>query len=104
MKYIVITTTFEDKQQAHDLAKLLLDEHLISCAQVSEISSMYHWKGEIVDTTEYIVTMKSKESLYQQIENIIKSNHTYDVPQIIALPIIHGSKEYLEWIDNTTIN
>ena len=102
MKYIEIKTTFDNKDEAIKMAKLLLGKNLISCAQIGEIQSLYHWKNKIENEKEYILTMKSKETLYDEIEKTIKANHSYEVAEIIALSILKGSKEYLSWIDETT--
>lgn len=103
MKFIEITTTFENKEEAEKMAKLLLDERLVSCAQISKIDSLYHWKGKLEKEHEFMLTLKSKSILYKQIEKIIKKNHSYEVPQIVVLPIKNGSKEYLEWIKENII-
>lgn len=102
MKYIVVKTTFDQHGEALGMAKLLLEKHLVSCVQISEIDSLYHWKGKIAKEHEFILTMKSKESLYSEIEKEIKQYHSYETPQIIVIPIINGSKDYLDWIDETT--
>lgn len=99
MKYIVVKTTFEKRDEAEAMARLLLEKHLVSCVQISEIDSLYHWKGKIANEHEFILTMKSKKKLYGKIESVIKENHFYEVPQIIAIPIVAGLKEYLAWID-----
>lgn len=103
MKFIEITTTFVNKEEAEKMAKILLEEKLVSCAQISEIDSLYHWKGKLEKEHEFMLTLKSKARLYKQIENIIKKNHSYEVPQIVVLLIKNGSKEYLEWIKENTI-
>lgn len=101
MTYIEVKTTFEKKDEAINLANILLSKKLVACVQIGEIQSLYHWKGQFENEHEYILTMKSKETLYNEIEKTIKANHSYEVAEIVALPILKGSKEYLFWIDET---
>ena len=101
-KYITITTTFDNKDEANRISELLLKERLVSCCQISNITSSYHWKGKIEHTEEYLLQMKSKKELYNQIEKIILENHSYETPQLVAYDIIDGYKEYLNWIGEET--
>ena len=101
-KYIMITTTFENKEEANKISELLLKERLVSCCQISNITSSYHWKGKIEHAEEYLLQMKSKKELYNQIEKIILENHSYETPQLVAYDIIDGYKEYLNWIGEET--
>lgn len=103
MEYIEIKTTFEIKQDAEKLAELLLDKKLIACGQVFEIASHYIWKNERFIEKEFMLMMKTKESLFGQVEKEIKENHPFEVAEIIALPIQNISKEYANWIDENTI-
>ena len=102
MKFIVVKTTFEKKEEAFQMARLLLDKRLVSCVQISEIYSLYRWKGKVENEHEFIVTMKTKKKLYKEVEKTIKENHSYETPQIIAIPICKGSVEYLKWIEEET--
>lgn len=103
MNYIEIKTTFEIKQDAEKLAELLLDKKLIACGQIFEIDSHYVWKNERFIEKEFMLMMKTKESLFGQVEKEIKENHPFEVAEIIALPIQNISKEYANWIDENTI-
>lgn len=103
MNYIEIKTTFEEKNDAERLAELLLDKKLIACGQVFEIASHYVWKKERFIEKEFMLMMKTKKSLFKQVEKEIKENHPFEVAEIIALPIQNVSKEYADWIDENTI-
>ena len=100
----MITTTFDNKDEANKISELLLKERLVSCCQISNITSSYHWKGKIEHTEEYLLQMKSKKELYNQIEKIILENHSYETPQLVAYDIIDGYKGYLNWIGEETKN
>lgn len=101
-KYIMITTTFDNEEEANKTISILLEKHLISCAQLSNITSSYHWKGNIEHEKEFLVQMKTKKELYPEIEQIILNLHSYETPQIIAYDIVLGHKDYLDWIEEET--
>ena len=99
-KYCLIKTTFTNKTDAKRLLKILFENKLIACAQISTIESFYFWDDEIKNEPEFLLSIKTKVSFYKDIEKIIINNHSYDIPQIIAVPIIEGSKPYLNWIES----
>ena len=102
-KYILITTTFNNVQEAKKVIDILISKRLVSCCQLSNINSTYHWQGKIVTDQEYLLQMKSKKELFKEVEQTIKNNHSYETPQIVAYDIVEGSKEYLDWIEQETI-
>ncbi len=96
---ILVSTTFESKEEAEKMASYLLEERLIACAQITgPITSCYWWKNDVENSIEYGLAMKSMEELYVPLERSIKEMHPYETPEIIAVPIIHIDKEYLEWM------
>lgn len=99
MKPIMIQTTYNDKNEASKLARLLLEANLCACVQIHKIDSFYKWSGAVCEDEEYIVNIKTKKSNYKEIKRKIKENHSYDLPEIIAIEIADGSKEYIDWID-----
>lgn len=101
-QYIMITTTFDSKDEADKLMDLLLQQRLVSCCQLSNITSSYHWKGKIEKNEEFLLQMKTKKELYKEIEKVILDNHSYEVPQLVAYDIVEGYSEYLKWIKNET--
>lgn len=101
-KYIMITTTFDNEEEANKVISTLLEKHLVSCAQTSNITSSYHWKGNIEHEKEFLVQMKTRKELYKEVEKLILTLHSYEVPQIIAYDIVLGHKDYLDWIDEET--
>ena len=101
-KYIIITTTFENKEEANKIIEILLEERLVSCCQLSHIESSYHWKGKIEHINELLLQMKSKKELFKEIEKVILENHSYETPQLVAYDIVDGFKEYLDWIGEET--
>lgn len=103
-KYIIINTVFNDRDEALGVVNILLNNKLIACAQLHNVESHYWWKNNIENTKEILVSMRTKKSLFKKIEQIIKENHSYVVPEIIEIPITDGSDSYLNWINEVTIN
>lgn len=101
-KYIMITTTFDNEEEANSVINSLLEKRLVSCCQLSNITSSYHWKGNIEHSNEYLLQMKTKKELYKEVENEILKLHSYETPQIICYDIVDGYKDYLDWIGEET--
>ncbi len=97
--YIQIFTTVEKKEDAEKIAKIVVEKRLAGCVQVlGPIKSTYWWKGNIESAEEYLCIMKSKKNFYAELEKTIKEIHPYEIPEIIALPIIAGYENYLKWL------
>ena len=102
MKYVVVVVTTSSREEANKIVNALLDEKLIACANVfGPVSSSFWWQGKIDKAEEYLVFMKTEAELFEKITSCIKRLHSYEVPEIIALPIVKGFKPYLEWTSNT---
>jgi periplasmic divalent cation tolerance protein len=96
---ILVSTSFEEKQHAEKLLAILLQERLIACGQISgPVTSSYWWNGSITKSTECILSMKTTATLYERLEITIQSNHPYDIPEIVAIPITNISDDYWEWM------
>jgi periplasmic divalent cation tolerance protein len=96
---ILVYTTFEEKEEALKLVRILLEKHLIACAQIdSPVDSLYWWDGVIEQTKEYRIVMKSSQSLWEKLEQEICRYHSYDVPEILAVPVTSISKDYEKWM------
>ena len=102
---IQVTTTTETKEQAQTIAQHLVERKLAACVQiVGPISSIYSWKGKLENAQEWLCLIKTRNDLYNKVESAIKSQHPYETPEIIAVTIVKGSKEYLQWISEETEN
>ena len=98
-EYVQIITTTNSRESANQIAEKLVGEKLAACAQVSgPITSVYQWKGKIERDEEFYCVIKTRKDLYPEVEKTIKAVHSYEVPEIIALPILEGSPAYLDWI------
>jgi periplasmic divalent cation tolerance protein len=101
---IQVVTTVEKREDADRIASAVVRKRLAACAQiVGPIRSTYWWKGKVEEAGEWLCVMKTRQDLFSALEKEIKSIHPYEVPEIIALPIVAGSKSYLQWIDDETI-
>ncbi len=98
-EYIQVITTVESKRDAERIANALVEKHLAGCVQIlGPIESTYWWEGRIERTEEWLCAIKSEKSLYNEVERAIKENHHYEIPEILAIPVIKGNKDYLEWL------
>ena len=101
--YIVVLVTAKDEAQAHKIAEKLVAEKLAACANiVPGIQSIFHWKGKIDRAQEVLLILKSRRRHFPSIVQAVKSLHSYDVPEVIALPIVEGNKDYLNWLTEST--
>jgi periplasmic divalent cation tolerance protein len=100
-EYVQIISTTETKKEAEKIAQTLVDKRLAGCAQIiGPITSIYRWKGNVEKADEWLCLIKTKKELYASVENAIIQLHKYETPEIIATPVIVGSKEYIEWLNN----
>ncbi len=98
-EFIQVTTTADTRELAIKIAGDLVEKKLAACVQVSgPITSIYEWKGNIENAQEWICVIKTSRDLYLRVEERIKALHSYEVPEIIAVPIVEGSKDYLDWM------
>ena len=101
---IQIQTTFPNREEAKELIDGMLKVSLIACGQMGDISSIYDFEGKRCEDNEILVTLKTREALYDECETFIKKHHSYKVPQVIALKITDGEKDYMKWIETSTKN
>jgi len=103
--YIQISTTTETKEQAQKIARSLVEQKLAACVQITgPIESTYRWKGKLETANEWLCLIKTRGNLFDKVQTAIKKLHPYETPEIVAIPIIKGSKEYINWIYNETGN
>lgn len=101
-RYAVVFVTTGSKKEAKKISQEVLEKKLAACVSiVPSISSQYWWEGKIDSSKEVLLIIKTKKELFGKLKNSIKKIHSYTVPEIIALPIIYGNSEYLDWIDET---
>jgi periplasmic divalent cation tolerance protein len=97
--YVIALVTTGSKQEAEKIALRLLKRKLIACANIiGPVSSFFHWSGKTETAEEYLVFMKSRRDLFDKLAETVKALHSYEVPEILVLPIVGGSKDYLAWL------
>jgi periplasmic divalent cation tolerance protein len=97
--YVIVLVTTASKQEAEKIAHHLLKQRLIACANIiGPVSSLFHWSGKLENAEEYLIFMKSRRDLFDKLAETVKALHSYEVPEILVLPIVGGSKEYLAWL------
>ena len=99
---VVVMVTASSEEEAETMGKQLVEERLVACANcLPGVRSIFVWQGELCDESEVLLIMKSQRSYVSRIVRRVKELHSYDVPEIIALPIIDGSEDYLKWIEES---
>jgi periplasmic divalent cation tolerance protein len=102
MANILVLMTTATRHEAEKIAQSLLERHLIACANIlGPVSSHYWWQGKIERAKEFLVLMKSDDKLFDQLAKSIKKTHSYETPEILALPISSGWPPYLKWLNAT---
>ena len=102
INYIVVLVTAKDKKEAVKIAQGLLEPKLIACANIIDgVQSLFRWQSKIDSSKEVLLVLKTKKILFKRIVAKVKSLHSYQTPEIIALPIVHGCDDYLSWISSS---
>jgi len=100
---ILVFTTCGSEEEAGRVACALVDAQLAACVAVTpRIRSVYRWKGQVERAEEWALTVKTRAALYPRVEAAIRAAHSYETPEILAVPIAAGLEAYLHWIDEET--
>jgi len=98
-EYIIVLATTANKAEAEKIAQTLLKERLIACANIlNSVTSLFFWSGKIDKAEECLMVMKSRRDLFTELAECLKGLHSYEVPEILAIPIVEGSAAYLAWM------
>lgn len=101
--YIVVLITAGSAEEAEKIAMAIVKARLAACVNVlAGIRSFYWWKGMIEDDSEVLLIVKTREALFPELLKMVKSVHSYEVPEVIALPIKLGNTDYLQWLSSET--
>ena len=101
-EYTIIISTCPDKIEADKISEALVEKKIAACVQISEIKSIYSWRGKIESGQEFRLDIKTRAALFDKAEAVIKELSSYDTPEIVSVPIVRGSRKYLGWIDEVT--
>lgn len=98
---IVVLVTCRSAKEARRIARALLEARLAACANVVQtpVRSIYRWKGRVESAKEHLLIIKTSRRRFAALQARVKQLHSYDVPEIIAVPIVAGSASYLRWLD-----
>ena len=97
---IVVLSTCGSAEEAERIARRLLEDRLAACVNViPQIRSYYRWQGKIEDATEHLLLIKTSREAFEPLRAVLESSHSYELPEVLALPVIAGSANYLAWIE-----
>jgi len=101
--FVVVLVTAGSVEEAERLARTLVEERLVGCANVvGPIRSIYRWQGAVEEATERLLVLKARATDVAALERRIRALHSYDVPEVLALPLRAGSAAYLAWLADVT--
>lgn len=100
--FVVVSTTVADLKAARALARGVLCNRLAACVHVLPVQSAYWWKGKIENSREFRLEAKTRLALAEPLQRFIRANHAYEVPEIVATPVLQGLPDYLKWIETET--
>lgn len=97
---ILVSATCGSAEEARKLARMLVEERLAACVQVvPRIRSIYRWRGAVEESDEWLLLAKSRRDLFEELRRRLRASHSYELPEIVALPVVDGDPDYLAWID-----
>jgi periplasmic divalent cation tolerance protein len=102
---IVVLVTASSEAEATKIGQAVVEDGVAACANiVPNLTSLFRWDGKLLKEQEVLIVLKSRLDLFRDLEAVIRRHHSYEVPEIIALPIIEGSASYLKWIIESTVS
>ena len=103
MKLLFVYITAKDKAQARMIGKTLIKEKLAACANIiDKMNSFYCWDGKLCDDNEAVLIVKTRAALLEKLTQRVKKIHSYEIPCIVALPVVGGNEQFLDWIAKET--
>ncbi len=101
--YVVVLITTSSYEEGRKIADALVAQRKAACVNiVPGVNSLFRWKGKIEEAEESLMVIKTRAELFTEVVNLVKSIHSYEVPEIIALPIVEGNPDYLAWLKEET--
>lgn len=102
-EYIFVFITAPNEEEAAKISRTIVGERLAACVNIiRSVRSIYRWQGRVEDESEVLMIVKTKRTLFERLQGRVKELHSYEVPEIIGLPVIEGSKAYLDWLTQET--
>lgn len=101
--HAIVLTTCATKREAEQIAERLVADGAAACVNIiDKVTSVYRWKDKIEKASEFLLIIKTRSEMTDRVEGTIRGFSSYDCPEVIVIPIVHGSQEYLDWIDEST--
>ena len=102
-EYIIVFITAKNEEEAAGIGHTIVEEKIAACVNIiRSVRSIYRWQGRVEDEQEVLMIVKTKSPLFERLQKRVKELHSYAVPEIIGLPVVEGSKEYLNWLGQET--
>ena len=103
MEYILVLCTIDDLTKAKEISRIIVEDKLAACVNIiPKISSIYFWNEEVTEDEEYLMLIKTRKNLFEELKFKILKLHPYDTPEVISVKIDEGSKNYRDWIGAST--
>jgi periplasmic divalent cation tolerance protein len=103
-RYRIVLVTCASISEARRLGRSVVQKRLAACANIlSRVESIYRWKGKVERAQEVLVIMKTRAQRVKELEREVKRTHSYEVPEFIVLPVVAGSREYLQWVGESVL-
>jgi len=100
---IVVFTTCGSEEEARKLATALIEKHLAACVNITApVTSVYRWKGSVQESQEWMLIIKSRRERFAELRIVLEGAHSYELPEVLALPVVDGSPNYLAWVEAET--
>ncbi|HEY1342494.1 MAG TPA: divalent-cation tolerance protein CutA [Bryobacteraceae bacterium] len=97
---IVVLSTCASEEEAERIARALVEARLAACVNVTaRVRSVYRWQGAVETADEWMLVIKSSRDRFEALRAVLEKAHSYEVPEVIALPVVDGAKNYLNWLD-----
>ena len=98
--FIVVYVTVGSPEEGKRVARALVEERLAACVnRVHPVKSVYRWQGQVEESEEELLIIKTRRELFKRLKKRVRELHSYSVPEVIALPILEGSEDYLRWLE-----
>ena len=100
---IVVFTTCGSEEEARKLASVLIEKHLAACVNITApVISVYRWKGVVEEAKEWMLIIKSRRERFDDLRIVLEAAHSYELPEVLAVPVVDGSPNYLAWVEAET--
>ena len=98
-RFVLLLTTAGSAKEARSIARSLVERRLAACVNIlGPMRSIYRWRGAVENAQEHLLLIKTRAEIYAQVERAVRDLHSYEVPEVLAIPIRHGSRPYLAWL------